>query len=57
VTLLGQQAERGERILGYQLIGKYETTQGDSVRFYVVQIQRGDERRGVRTRSRLDQTG
>ena len=46
-ALFNEQEQRGERIIGYRLVGKYETVQHESVRFYVVQAQRGNERRDV----------
>jgi len=42
-----EQERRGERTIGYRLVARYDTIQGDELRFYVVQAQRGDERREI----------
>ena len=46
-ALFSEQDRRGERYASYHLIGGYETVQGESLRFYVVQAQRGGERRDI----------
>lgn len=46
-ALFQEQERRGERIVGYKQIARYQTVQGDDVRFYVVQAQRGSEKREI----------
>lgn len=46
-ALFHEQDRRGERTVGYRLVARYETIQGEGLRFYVVQSQRGHERREV----------
>src|SRR6478672_12676266 len=46
-ALFSEQDQRGEKIVGYQLVGRYDTVQGEGLRFYVVQAQRGNQRQDV----------
>ncbi|MDP8921672.1 MAG: hypothetical protein M3O34_02205 [Chloroflexota bacterium] len=46
-ALFVDQERRGERVVDYELVGRYDTVQGESLRFYVVQAQRGHERRDI----------
>lgn len=41
------QESRGERVIGWERIGSYQTAQGENLRFYVVHYARRDERRDV----------
>jgi hypothetical protein len=46
-TLMQQQAARGDRVLSYRLIGRYDTVQGERLRFYVVQFENNGQRQDV----------
>ena len=46
-ALFREQESRGERVIGWERIGGYQTVQGEELRFYVVHHARGDERRDV----------
>ena len=56
-ALFTEEERSGERIVGYKLVARYDTVQGDSLRFYVVQAQRGNERRDVPYTLTIDQSG
>jgi hypothetical protein len=44
-------------VLGYRLIGQYETVQGERLRFYVVQFENSGQRQNVPYTLTLDPTG
>jgi hypothetical protein len=46
-ALFAEQERRGERLVGYRLVGQYETVQGEQLYFYVVHSKRGDEQRDI----------
>jgi hypothetical protein len=46
-ALFVEQERRGERIVGYKLVGRHETTQGETLYFYVAHVQHSDERRDI----------
>ena len=46
-ALLYEQEQSGERIVAYQLIGSYQTVQGEELRFYVARAERGGEQRDI----------
>lgn len=46
-ALFHEQERRGEQTVGYRLVARYETIQGEELRFYVVQSQRGNERHEI----------
>ena len=46
-AMFSEQDRTGERIVGYQLVGSYDTAQGDSLRFYVVEAERNGQRRDI----------
>jgi hypothetical protein len=46
-ALFAEQERRGERLIGYRLVGEYQTVQGDRLYFYVVHARRGAEQRDI----------
>ncbi len=46
-ALFSEEDRRGEKIVGYKLVGSYQTVQGEGLRFYIVQAQRGTDRADV----------
>lgn len=56
-ALFSEQEQRGEKIAGYELIGSYQTVQGQALRFYVVHAQRGNDRADVPYTLTLGQDG
>lgn len=47
----------GGRVASYELVGQYNTVQGDRLHFYIARYQRGGQRRDVPYTLTVDRTG